>query len=340
MLLRGIAWAGKHPVDSLLRDTELASFRYPAGGPTAPADAAKKIRVSREFDLSLVAAEPFIVKPIAIDWDAGAGTVGCHHARVSVQTGSLAGKGRHPDSGRCKWRRFDGQENHLRRRPGAADQLRVPSRRRHRLAVAADSLPPPDATDGDGKADRREVLFSGFGTYDTHAVVNNLRWGFDGWIYGCQGYSGSQSTNIVNNRNQRFGKIGNGIFRFKPDASAIEQVASYGGNSWGIDFNEEGELFFSMANGPHINHVVMPERYLARGKLGNAASTKSIKDHQKVNPIFGDTRHEYIQVAPVGVFTAASGCTLYTGGAWPEIQRAHSLRLRADRPRTSSTKTS
>ena len=46
-----------------------------------------------------------------------------------------------------------------------------------------------------------------------------------------------------------------------------------------------------MANGPHINHVVMPERYLARGKLGNAASKKSIEDHQKVNPIFGDPRH-------------------------------------------------
>ena len=70
MVLRGIAWAGKRPVDSLLRDTELASFRYPAGGPTAPAEAGKKIRVSREFNLSLVAAEPFIVKPIAIDWDA------------------------------------------------------------------------------------------------------------------------------------------------------------------------------------------------------------------------------------------------------------------------------
>jgi putative membrane-bound dehydrogenase-like protein len=173
-------------------------------------------------------------------------------------------------------------------------------------------------TNGDGRADKREVLFDGFGTYDTHAVINNLRWGLDGWIYGCQGYSGTQSTNIVHGRRQKFGKIGNGIFRFKPDGSAIEQVSSYNGNSWGIDFNAEGELFFSKANGPHINHVVMPERYLSRGKLGDATSDKAIEDHKKVSPIYGDRRHEYVQVAPVGVFTAASGCTLYSGGAWPE----------------------
>jgi putative membrane-bound dehydrogenase-like protein len=173
-------------------------------------------------------------------------------------------------------------------------------------------------TNGDGKADKREVLFSGFGTYDTHAVINNLRWGFDGWVYGCQGYSGTDSTNVVNARGQRFAKIGNGIFRFRPDASAIEQVASYNGNSWGIDFNAEGELFFSKANGPHLSHVVMPERYLSRGKLGTATSDKAIEDHQKVSPIFTDPRHEYVQVAPVGVFTAASGCTIYEGGAWPE----------------------
>ena len=316
MVLRGIAWAGKRPVDSLLRDTELASFRYPAGGPTAPADAAKKIRVSREFNLSLVAAEPFIVKPIAIDWDARGRTWVAITPEYPFKQDRSAGK-----DAILILEDLNG-DGLMDKKTTFADGLVLPtSFVFHRDGVIVSQAPQIlflRDTNGDGKADKREVLFSGFGTYDTHAVINNLRWGLDGWIYGCQGYSGSQSTNIVNNRNQRFSKIGNGIFRFKPDGSAMEQVASYNGNSWGIDFNEEGELFFSMANGPHINHVVMPERYLARGKLGAATSTKSIEDHTKVNPIFGDTRHEYIQVAPVGVFTAASGCTLYSGGAWPE----------------------
>jgi len=316
LLLRGIAWAGKRPVDSLLRDAEAASFRYPAGGPTAPAEAAKKIRVSREFNLSLIAAEPFIVKPIAIDWDARGRTWVAITPEYPFKRDRSAGRDAIlilEDSNR------DGV---LDKKTTFAEGLVLPtSFVFHRDGVIVSQAPQIfflRDTNGDGKADRREVLFSGFGTYDTHAVINNLRWGLDGWIYGCQGYSGSQSTNILNGRNQTCGKIGNGIFRFKPDGSAIEQVASYNGNSWGMDFNEEGELFYSMANGPHINHVVMPERYLARGKFGTVGSTKSIEDHQKVNPVFGDTRHEYVQVAPVGVFTAASGCTLYSGGAWPE----------------------
>lgn len=316
LILRGIAWAGKRPVDSLLRDTELASFRYPAGGPSAPAEAAKKIRVSREFDLSLVAAEPFIVKPIAIDWDARSRMWLAVTPEYPAKQDRSAGK----DS--ILILEDANNDGVMDRKSIFADGLVLPtSFVFHRDGIIVSQAPQIlflRDTNGDGRADRREVLFSGFGIYDTHAVINNLRWGLDGWIYGCQGYSGSQSTNIVNARGQRFGKIGNGIFRFKPDGSAIEQVASYNGNSWGIDFNQDGELFFSMANGPHINHVVMPERYLARGKLGNAASTKSIEDHQKVNPIFGDPRHEYVQVAPVGVFTGASGCTIYSGGAWPE----------------------
>ena len=43
-------------------------------------------------------------------------------------------------------------------------------------------------TDGDGQADKRTVLFSGWHTGDTHAGPSNLRWGFDNWIYGIVGY--------------------------------------------------------------------------------------------------------------------------------------------------------
>ena len=39
-----------------------------------------------------------------------------------------------------------------------------------------------DVPDGDP-----QVLLSGFGLEDTHSVANSLRWGPDGWLYGCQG---------------------------------------------------------------------------------------------------------------------------------------------------------
>ena len=44
-------------------------------------------------------------------------------------------------------------------------------------------------TNGDQVADKRTKLYTGLGTADTHAVINNLRWGLDGWIYATHGYS-------------------------------------------------------------------------------------------------------------------------------------------------------
>ena len=44
-------------------------------------------------------------------------------------------------------------------------------------------------TNGDEVADKRTKLYTGLGTADTHAVINNLRWGLDGWIYATHGYS-------------------------------------------------------------------------------------------------------------------------------------------------------
>ena len=49
-------------------------------------------------------------------------------------------------------------------------------------------------TDGDDKADVRKVLFTGWGTGDTHAGPSNLRYGFDNWLYGIVGYSGFSGT--------------------------------------------------------------------------------------------------------------------------------------------------
>ena len=37
--------------------------------------------------------------------------------------------------------------------------------------------------DGDGRADERQVLLSGFGTEDTHHIIHTFRWGVDGWLY-------------------------------------------------------------------------------------------------------------------------------------------------------------
>src|SRR5262249_29302733 len=67
-------------------------------------------------------------------------------------------------------------------------------------------------TDGDGKADERRVLFTGWGTQDTHAGPSNLQYGLDNWIYGMVGYSGYVGT--VGGVRHSFRQ---GFYRFKPD---------------------------------------------------------------------------------------------------------------------------
>ena len=42
-------------------------------------------------------------------------------------------------------------------------------------------------TDGDGKADKEEVILTGFGRDDRHELPNSLTWGPDGWLYGMNG---------------------------------------------------------------------------------------------------------------------------------------------------------
>ena len=54
---------------------------------------------------------------------------------------------------------------------------------------------PPDIwylkdTDGDGKADVRKKVYTGFGTQNQQAMVNNLAWGLDHMIYGAAAGNG------------------------------------------------------------------------------------------------------------------------------------------------------
>src|SRR6202000_897854 len=45
----------------------------------------------------------------------------------------------------------------------------------------------PDKNNDDIPDGDPQVVLSGFGLEDTHSVANSLRWGPDGWLYGCQG---------------------------------------------------------------------------------------------------------------------------------------------------------
>jgi len=97
-----------------------------------------------------------------------------------------------------------------------------------------------DVPDGDPV-----VCLTGFGMEDAHSVANSLTWGPDGWLYGCQG-----STVTAHIRGNEFQQ---GIWRYHPLTHEFELFCEGGGNAWGLDFDDEGELIFSTNAGPYRN---------------------------------------------------------------------------------------
>ena len=171
------------------------------------------------------------------------------------------------------------------------------------------------STKGDDKADERKILFSGWGTGDTHAGPSNLRYGFDNWIYGIVGYSGFNGT-VAGEKH----KFGQGFFRFKLSTgdrdirvSKLEFVRSTSNNSWGVGFSEEGLLFGSTANGNPSVFMPIPNRYYEKVRGMSASVLPTISTSNRFFPITKKVR----QVDFHGGFTAAAGHALYTARTYP-----------------------
>jgi hypothetical protein len=162
--------------------------------------------------------------------------------------------------------------------------------------------------DGDGVADRREVLFSGWATNDTHAGPSNLVYGPDNWIYGMVGYAGFNG--VVGGEKHSFRQ---GFYRFRPDGSKLEFLRNTNNNSWGVGFSEDGHLFGSTANGTPSVHLPIPNRYYEAVRGWSSTVLESIAESNKIEPITDKVR----QVDHHGGFTAAAGHALYTARTYP-----------------------
>lgn len=171
--------------------------------------------------------------------------------------------------------------------------------------------------DGDDKADERTVLFSGWGTYDTHAGPSNLRYGLDGWYYGMVGYSGFNGT--VAGEAHRFSQ---GFYRFKVTqgdngqvkVTKLEFLRGTNNNSWGVGISEEGLLFGSTANGCPSVYLPIPNRYYEKVRGWSSSVLQNIANSNRMYPITEKVR----QVDWHGGFTAAAGHALYTARNYPQ----------------------
>jgi putative heme-binding domain-containing protein len=119
-------------------------------------------------------------------------------------------------------------------------------------------------TDGDGRADRREKLYDGFGFRDTHGMSSNYWLWLDGWVYGTHGYS-NQSE--VVDRAGRVVRVASGnTYRFRPDGSRFEVFANGQSNPFGLAFDARGDVFTADSHSKPVYLLVPGGYYEGIGK--------------------------------------------------------------------------
>ncbi len=95
-------------------------------------------------------------------------------------------------------------------------------------------------TDGDGRADDKTIVLSGFGTEDTHHIIHTFKGGPDGCLYI------NQSVYIHSHIETPFGTrrmLGSGIWQLKQETGQLEMFSLGLVNSWGHAWDRWGQSF-------------------------------------------------------------------------------------------------
>jgi putative heme-binding domain-containing protein len=259
-----------HAADTrLVRDTEALT----------PEEERSKLHVPAGFEVQLFAAEPMINKPINIAFDAR----GRVWVSSNVEYPYSAAKDRWEDDKGTRVRdsrdaikiledtNGDGRADKV---TVFADGLNIPTgilpwhKPEHKDGCIAWSIPNIwyfADTDGDGKADLREVLFGPLGyEKDTHGMCSSFRLGRDGWVYATHGFN---NTSHFKARDGSTLDLHSGnVFRFRPDASHIE-IWSWGQvNPFGLTFDRRGNLYSADCHSAPIYQLLRGAYYPSFGK--------------------------------------------------------------------------
>ena len=173
--------------------------------------------------------------------------------------------------------------------------------------------------DGDGVADERKVLLTGFATTgSTQLRVNAPTIGPDGLIYLAAGLSGGSVTCPEHPERPPL-KMTSDI-RFHPKTLEVELVD--GKSQYGMSFDVFGNRFICMNRVP-VQHVVFDSKWLKRNpRLAFSETVQDCNERNAFNGINGG--HDGVRLFPVssnittadghaGSFSAACGVKIWQG---------------------------
>lgn len=277
--------------------------------PLAPADSMRRMVVPADFHVELFAAEPDLGgKPICMSWD--------ERGRLWVcETVDYPNELQPQNLGRDRIRICEDTDGDWRSDKFTifAEHLSIPTS----IAFARGGVIVHNGTEtvflkdtnGDDRADERQVLLTTWSLGDTHGGPSNMQYGLDNWIWGMQGYN--KSTIRIGDKSTY---LAQGFHRFRADGSAIEFIRSTNNNTWGLGMSEEGIIFGSTANGCPSVYMPIANRYYERVRGWTPQLTlRSIADSNRIHPITDKLR----QVDHHGGYTAAAGHALYTARTYP-----------------------
>jgi putative membrane-bound dehydrogenase-like protein len=317
---------------------ELASKLPPI--PSSTPDASRQqVELAGDFALQLVASEPLIRDPVAVDFDESGRMYVVElpeYNGYAVEGFSAKGSIRLlTDTDR------DGQYDQA---VMFAENLDYPTavacwNGGVFVGAAPDLLFLKD-TDGDGKADHCEVVFTGFGKDKAgEAHLNSFRWGFDNRFHISTNLSGGDIRTPA--QQNGISSRGRGIIFDPRDRTNFELTS--GGGQHGLSMDDWGRKFVC-SNSVPAQTLMYDDRYLARNPFVKAAAAAAdIAPDGKHTRLFrispeepwralrtklrstGKFRGSDEGGTPFGFFTGATGITIYRGNAWPPEYRGNLL---------------
>ncbi|HEY7119558.1 MAG TPA: PVC-type heme-binding CxxCH protein [Tepidisphaeraceae bacterium] len=274
--------------------------------PRLPQESMKSIHLPKDLAIELVAAEPLVVDPVAIDFGPDGKLWVVEMADYPY---GMDGHGK--PGGRIKYLESTKNDGHYDKATLFLDNVRMPNgilawRDGVIVTAAPDVFFARDA-DGDGKADQQDVLYTGFKPGNPQLRVNGLRWGLDNWLYLANGWSNGVVTS------KKTGKtldVKGHDLRIHPDTGEMELVS--GVSQFGREHDDFGR-WFGTDNAHPLFHYTLEEHYLQRNPHIAFGEPKNQLLPLPLPPVFPKSpfAKRYIGLDHHGHFTSACGISLY-----------------------------
>ncbi|HVE43014.1 MAG TPA: PVC-type heme-binding CxxCH protein [Planctomycetota bacterium] len=300
---------------------QAASAQEPPAG-LSPREAARAMTVPPGFRVSLIAGEPDVHQPVALATD--------DRGRLWVAENYIYPEWK-PEGGKDRILIFEdekGDGSYSKRRV-FVEHLNFVSGVEIGFGGVWVAVPPkllfyplrPGADQPDGPP---EVVLDGWGYQDTHNLVNNLLWGPDGWLYGCEGIATRSRVGRPGTPDEQRVFLDAGIWRYHPTQRRFEVFSEGTCNPWGLDFDDWGQALTAQCVIPHLHLMIQGGRH--QRLYGQHAQPNTYADIQHI----GDHVHWVGNRGPhagngqsdaVGGGHAHAGAMIYLGGSFPPEYR-------------------